>query len=63
VASDVIAAPARKADEPVQWLKCPSCDAFIYSKRLVRTSRSAPSATTTSGWGWTNASPTCWTRG
>ena len=35
MASDV-AAPAKAATR-VQWTKCPSCDAFVYHKRLKRT--------------------------
>jgi len=28
--------------EPVQWLKCPSCDAFVYIKRLERNLKVCP---------------------
>jgi acyl-CoA carboxylase subunit beta len=31
-----MAAPARTRTEEVKWTKCPSCDAFVYHKRLQR---------------------------
>jgi acetyl-CoA carboxylase carboxyl transferase alpha subunit/acetyl-CoA carboxylase carboxyl transferase beta subunit len=30
------ATPTKTAAEPVQWTKCPSCEAFVYHKRLKR---------------------------
>ena len=33
--SSEVAAPARPAQD-VQWTRCPSCDAFVYHKRLKR---------------------------
>lgn len=38
---DVAPAPARAQETP-QWLKCPSCDAFIYGKRLERNLKVCP---------------------
>jgi acetyl-CoA carboxylase carboxyl transferase alpha subunit/acetyl-CoA carboxylase carboxyl transferase beta subunit len=34
--SSDVAAPPKAAAEPVQWTKCPSCEAFVYHKRLKR---------------------------
>jgi acyl-CoA carboxylase subunit beta len=34
-------APTRSAETP-QWLKCPSCDAFVYGRRLERNLRVCP---------------------
>src|SRR5260370_9802717 len=35
LASETATAPKTKADE-VQWTRCPSCEAFVYHKRLKR---------------------------
>jgi acyl-CoA carboxylase subunit beta len=40
--SDLAAAVAKRSSEDVQWIKCPSCDAFLYLKRLERNLRVCP---------------------
>ncbi len=37
-----VAAPGRTATEAVQWVKCPSCDAFLYVRRLERNLKVCP---------------------
>ena len=36
------ATQASVAAQEVQWLKCPSCEAFVYRKRLERNLRVCP---------------------
>ncbi len=39
---DLAAPAAARSEETVQWTKCPSCDAFLYVKRLERNLKVCP---------------------